>query len=297
VSALAWPFGITAQEAPPLPCLAIEGNGGLFSTYAAYLTNPAPAGEIFGLPKVSYTYVNLGHSRDINSFGITETLWNRLEFGYAYNRMDVGDLPEDLLGAGFAIDDDAVGLHNFNARLALLKEGEFDLPWLPAVTLGVHYKYNDTIDDINDDLKVPAVPQGVLRSIGIEDDDGVDFTLYATKLVPDLPRPLLFSLGLRCTEAAHIGLFGFTDDYNLMVEGSIFAFVTDSLLMGAEYRMKPDEYDEIPGLVEGEDDWWTICACYIVNEHMTISAGYGHFGDVLNHEANGSWAVRVNWEF
>ncbi len=281
------PAVVIAQDSPPpLPAIGIEGYGGLFGTYTAYLVNSAKEDAIFGMPSVAYTYVNLGQGRHINSFALTETLWDRVELGYAYNLMDLGDLPQ---AAGFS--DDTVGLHNFNTRFALIKEGDFDLPWMPAITAGIHYKYNDTIDDINSDLG------GALRGIGIADNDGVDFTLYGTKLITALPRPVLIDLGIRATEAAHIGLLGFTDDYEVMLEGNLFVFATDKFLVGGEYRMKPNEYNRIPGLIEAEDDWWTLCVCYIVNDNMTISGGYGHFGDVLNHEANGAWALRVKWEF
>ena len=46
-----------------------------------------------------------------------------------------------------------------------------------------------------------------------------------------------------------------------------------------------------------EDDWWTIDAAYVVNKHLTVAAGYGHFGDVLNHEANNAWGLTVKYEF
>jgi hypothetical protein len=259
----------------------------VFSTYSAYLVNPAREGAIFGYPSVAYTYVFLGHGRHLNTFAITETLWDRVELGFAYNLLDIGDLPQAV---GVPIDD-SVDLYNFNARLALLKEGDFEMPWLPALTFGVHYKYNDTINDIDRDLG------GALRNIGIADNDGVDFTLYATKLFTQLPRPVLVDFGLRATEAAHLGLLGFTKGYEIMAEGNVMVFVTDKWLVGAEYRMKPNEYRRIPGLVEGENDWWTICMGYCVNDHMSVSAGYGHFGDVLNHEANGSWGIRIKWEF
>jgi hypothetical protein len=31
--------------------------------------------------------------------------------------------------------------------------------------------------------------------------------------------------------------------------------------------------------------------------HVTIAAGYGHFGTVLNHEANGVWGITTKYEF
>ena len=46
-----------------------------------------------------------------------------------------------------------------------------------------------------------------------------------------------------------------------------------------------------------EDDWWTIDAAYVVNKHLTLAVGYGHFGAVLNHESNGVWGITTKWEF
>lgn len=282
----------TETSAPPLPLHSVEGTGGVFSTHSAYLVNPAGEGEILGLPSVGVLHVHMGQGKHIETFTITETLWDRFELGYAFNYTDLGDLPQDIeRDTGIEIADQFVGLHNFNARLLLVKDGDFDQKWLPALTVGVHYKYNDTIADIDEDLA------GTLRSIGIRHDDGWDFTLYATKMITDLPRPILLNAGLRSTEAAHIGLLGFTDDRELVGEGSICVFATDRLILAAEYRQKPDEYDEVPGLIGAEDDWWTLCAAYIVNDRITMGAGYGHFGQVLNHEANSAWGVKVKVEF
>jgi hypothetical protein len=50
-------------------------------------------------------------------------------------------------------------------------------------------------------------------------------------------------------------------------------------------------------LVRKEGDWWTIDAAYVVNKHLTLAAGYGHFGSVLNHEADGVWGITTKWEF
>jgi hypothetical protein len=33
-----------------------------------------------------------------------------------------------------------------------------------------------------------------------------------------------------------------------------------------------------------------------VNRHLTLAAGYGHFGEVLNHQADGAWGLTVKWE-
>jgi len=294
--ALTAAWGARAEEQqktpPPLPFHSVEGMGGAFATSSAYLVNPAKEGEVFGLPSVGGMYVHLGNGRQLLALTVTETLWNRVELGYGWDNFDMGDLPQDIERAtAVRIGNRSVDLHNFNARLSLTKDGDFDQAWMPAITVGAHYKYNDTIEDIDDDLG------GTLTGIGIEDDDGFDFTLSATKMITALPRPVIVSATLRSTEGAHIGLLGFTGERELVVEGSICALVTDRLILAAEYRQKPDEYDEIPGLVGGEDDWWTLCAGYIVNDHMTIAGGYANFGTVLNHEADSSWGVALKYEF
>ena len=277
---------------PPLPLHAVEGVGGSFAVHSAYLVNPPKKGDIFGLPSVGGILVHLGQGRNLDAFTITENLWGRLELGYGWNHFEMGDLPQDIQNAtGIKIGEDSVDLHNFNARLLLLKEGAFGQSWLPALTFGTHYKYNATIDRIDDDLG------GTLRKIGIKDNDGFDFTLYASKMITALPRPVILSAGLRSTEAAHIGLLGFTGDRKIVGEGSVCVLATDRLILAAEYRQKPNEYKSIPGLVEREDGWWTLCAAYVLSKRATIAAGYAHFGHVLNHKANGAWGVAFKYEF
>ena len=74
-------------------------------------------------------------------------------------------------------------------------------------------------------------------------------------------------------------------------------FVTSNFALAAEYKQQPTDYQPIGRLVRVEDDWWTIDAAYVVNKHLTLAVGYGHFGAVLNHESNGVWGITTKWEF
>jgi hypothetical protein len=74
-------------------------------------------------------------------------------------------------------------------------------------------------------------------------------------------------------------------------------FLTSNFALAAEYRQKPDEYRPIGSLVKAEADWLTFDAAYVINNHLTVAAGYGHFGDVLNHTANGVWGITNKFEF
>jgi len=286
------PAASPSEKGDPLPLHQIEGSGGIFSTLSAYIVNPPRNGEWLGRPSVGFAYVNLGNDRDLESLTITESPLPRLELGYGWNRLGLGDLPLALNNAlGGYNGPNSVQLHNFNARYQLVKENEFEQKWLPALTAGVHYKYNDDISDVNN------AAGGALTAHGISYDNAADFTLYASKLFTQLPRPVLVEAGGRATRAVWDGLGGFTSGYNFVFEGNVVVFVTDKILLAAEYKQQPDSYAPIGNLVRAESDWWTLDAAYVVNKHLTLAVGYGHFGNVLNHQADGVWGITTKWEF
>jgi hypothetical protein len=282
----------TAEKPAPLPLHQIEGNGGVFSTLSAYIVNPPRDGEPVGRPATGFSFVDLGHGQELEALTLTESPWKRLELGFGWENFDLGDLPLAIQNAtGVSISRQEVQLYNANARLQLLTEGEFDQKWLPALTAGVHYKYNDGISSINNDLG------GALAAHGITGRDGVDFTLYASKLLTQLPRPVLVDLGGRATKGVWNGLGGFSENYSFLFEGNVVVFVTSKFALAAEFRQEPNDYRPIGNLVKAEGNWATLDAAYVVNKHLTLAVGYGHFGNVLNHEANRVWGVTTKWEF
>jgi hypothetical protein len=281
---------VTAEKPPPLPLHQIEGNGGIFSTLSAYLVNPPRNGEPIGRPAVGFAYVNLGHGQNLEALTLTETPWKRLELGFGYENLELGDLPTAIAAQGGPSINSSVTLYNINARLQLLKEGEFGQKWLPALTAGVHYKNNQGIGDINNQL------QGGLNFI-VKHTNGEDFTLYASKLLTFLPRPVLLEAGGRATKGVWNGLAGFTDTYSFLFEGNVVVFVTDRLALAAEYKQMPNNYTSPTPLIRVSGDWWTLDAAYVVSSHFTVAAGYGHFGGVLNHDANGVWGITTKYEF
>ena len=280
-----------AEKPPPLPLHQIEGNGGIFSTLSAYLVNPPRDGEPVGRPAAGFSFVDLGYGRQLYSLTATETPWKRLELGFGYEYLNLGDLPTQIKAQGGPTIDDNLALYNANARLQLVKDGEFDQKWLPAITAGVHYKYNDGMIDINNQM------HGTLTAIGLSNHDGLDYTLYATKLFTFLPRPVVVSVGGRATESVETGLLGFTDEYSFVFESNVAVLLTSRVVLAAEYKQMPSNFTPIPGTIGTPDDWWTLAASYIVNSHMTVAVGYGHFGTVGNHTANAVWGIATKYEF
>jgi hypothetical protein len=265
---------------PPLPCHTVEGNSGVFITSTAYLVNPPEGDAVLGLPSVSASFAAIG----------------KIELGYAMERIGLGDWPADVKAAtGIHIDNHAF-VHNFNTRLMIVEEGSQDHAWIPAVTLGAHFKWNDGRDDINKQMG------GLCDTLGVDHDSGVEFTAVATKTISDwLPRPLIISAGLRNGDAVHTGLCGFAGERRTTFEGSLIYFLSDKLLLASEYRQKPDFCHQFSAggkhLIKAENDWWDVCLGYVVNDHLTIAGGYADFGNVLNHREDNVWAIQFKYEF
>ncbi len=283
------PAAESKVSSPPLPLHSIEGVGGVGLTEMAYLLNPSENGKWFGFPTFSATGIVAGH-KSVGVFTVSETFFKRLELSYSLHLVGLGDFDKDVKDVtGAEITNNSVQMHNVNARLLLIEESG----WFPAVTAGVHYKNNTSIRSIDRDLG-----GALFSSLGVADNDGVDYTLTATKLFKDvLPRPFFVSGTIRNTSAAQIGWLGFTDQRDTVFEGNAGVFVTDKLIVAAEYRQKPDQLQQVSGVLGKEDDWWTLAASYIVNDHTNISAAYGHLGSVVNHDEPAALWLQVKFEF
>ena len=250
----------TAHAGPPLPLHTIEGNSGVFITSTVYMANPPAEGEIFGKPSFS-TSIVLGREKDLGSFAVTENLWGRLEIGYAYERFGLGDWPSDVKTAAGASVGDYLGLHNLNLRATVVTEGCGGCSWMPAITLGTHFKWSDDQTKLDQDLG------GLLDTLGSDHSRGVEFTAVATKTITGLlPRPVIISAGLRNGDAIHTGLFGFAGERETTFEGSVIAFLTDKL-------------------------------AYVINDHATVSGGYANLGNLANHREDNAWAIQLKYEF
>lgn len=278
-----------AKKGPPLPIHTIEGTGGAAITQMAYLVNPGPEGTAIGLPSLSYTFLKAGE-KSVHSYALSQTFFRRIEFSYAANRVDLGDFDDDVRTAtGLETGRDDVYLHHLNLRGLLVEEKG----WVPAVTGGVHFKINQGIKSIDHNLG------GTLRGLGYERSSGVDFTLVATKMFPDLAfgRPVITSLGLRWTQAAQIGWLGFGNDWATNIEANVACLVTDWLALVYEYRQKESPYSRLQNLVDREEDWHAIDVVWIINEHATLAAVWADLGNLANGVEDCTWGVQFKYEF
>jgi hypothetical protein len=236
----------------------IEGSaGGGLASWAVIAGNDTRNG-VGG--EVSATYLQLP-DYSFRAYGGALGLFDRAEISYAHQQFDTGATGAKLgLGKGFVFDEDVIG-----AKLRLIGDAVYDQDsWLPQIAAGVQYKHND---------------QGaIIHAIGGKDDSGVDYYLAATKILLD--QSLVLDATVRATRANQTGILGFGGDrnnaYRAQFEGSAGYLVTKQLLVGAEYRTKPNNL----GFAK-ESDWGDVFAAYAVNEHLSITAAYADLGDIV----------------
>ena len=261
----------------------------------AYFSNSRNKVGDLGLPTVGFSYLNMG-SKNLYSLTITQTFFERIELGFAYNVFDVGSLHSDIRKLGLDMGPRQINLFHFNIRYMLIKEDSFGLP-LPAITAGVHLKYNADIASVNNHLG------GLLKNIGYDNDFGVDYTLTASKTIvePLFNRPLILTGGLRFTKAAQLGLLGFGEDCHLFFEGSVCYMPLDNLVLAYEFRMKESPYNQLKAggntIIGKEDNWHGLSASWIINDHLTVSGFYGILGTIANTTEDHSFAIQVKYEF
>ena len=283
------------EAGPPLPLHSIEGTSGVHITSTAYLANPPEEGKVFGKPSFSISSI-FGREKNLQSFAVTENILGKFEIGYAYERLGLGDWPDNVKSATGLRVGQHLGLHNFNLRAMVVPEGGLDCSWMPAITLGTHFKWSEGQTKLDDDLG------GLLDTLGSDRSSGVEFTAIASKTITDLfPRPIIISGGIRNGDAIHTGFFGFAGNRETTFEGSLLVLLTDRLIFAAEYRQKPDLMNQVTAggqhLVKAENDWMSLYLAYVINDNLTISGGYANLGNVADSRENSVFGIQLKYEF
>ena len=289
------------EKGPPLPLHAFDGGGGLLITPVALLVNPSERlWGVAGLPSASFTVAKPG-AKDAEALNVTETFFKRVELGYSGSRFGTYPLNNAVFKeTGIHLTRDDVYLNDFTTRVAILNDGDFGIPYIPAITAGANFKWNSGIGTINHELG------DALSTIGYRKDHGIDYTVTASKIVKGaftLNRPLLLSTGVRFSQDQWLGYVGFSDKWAASVEANAAYSITDWLWLAAEYRQNPNHYGS--GITVGGEklvrtsvlDWWDVGVAFVLNKHATLTVGYGNFGDVLNSDARGGWATQLKYEF
>ena len=196
----------------------------------------------------------------MQSGGAAVGIRNRVELSYARQSFDMGEHAAALgLRPGFRFDQDIVG-----AKVRVAGDMMFDQDTLmPQIAVGAQYKASRDADTV--------------RAMGADSADGVDVYATATKVFLD--KSLLLSASLRGTRANQLGLLGFGSaggggGYGAQFEGSAVYMLRRDLVVGADYRTKPDN------LNNGEGDAAAAYVAWFPNKSLSLSAAAVDMGEI-----------------
>jgi DUF3034 family protein len=236
--------------------MEVEGSAGGGAVPWALIAGLGTDAQIGG--SAFCTQANV-QSFELRSCGLAVGFYDRVEVSYAQQKFD---LDEIIPGESIAVD--VIG-----AKVKLLGDAVYDQDrWYPQLSLGLQYKKNKDFDF------VPAL-------LGAQDDADVDVYLAATKVYLSGPfsRTWLVNATLRATRGNQFGILGFggdrKDSRSLNAEFSAAMFVTDWVVVGAEYRQKPDNL----GAFE-EQDYWDVFAAYFPTKHFSVTAAWADLGRI-----------------
>lgn len=176
---------VPALAGPPFT--NIEGVGGVALNPLAFVANAISCeggglggSDYVSKPNIGYWHIGLGDaSIKWDTFGANISLFERIELGYgneSVNIEDVGDVDKD----------------NLSIKVNLVKEEDFGISFMPAISVGAIHKYTD--------LSVTG------------DNSDADYYAVVSKHFMALPTPIVLSAGVVSTKGYVRGVLGFGDD-------------------------------------------------------------------------------------
>lgn len=251
----------------------VEGSSGGGLASWSLIAGNATRDGIGGSAHV--TLVELPDYR-LDSQGIALGLFDRVELSYARQNLNTKDIGTALgLGYGYRLNQDV-----FGAKLRLAGDAVYGSPLMPQITVGVQHKRN---------LDGP-----VTAAVGAAKSNGTDVYISATKLF--LSHSILANATIRHTKANQGGLLGFGGDknsnYSLEFEGSLAYQISRKLVVGGEYRTKPDNLS-----IAREDDWYDLFTAYAINRNLTVAAAYVDLGSIAtaDNQRGGFLSLRASF--
>ena len=150
--------------------------------------------------------------------------------------------------------------------------------WMPQIAVGLEYKSVD-----------PGSLGSVLNFLGTK-TSGTDLYVSATKLF--LAQSLLVNGTLRYTNANQNGLLGFgagatgRDRPSLVPEVSVAYLLNKHVAIGAEYRAKPNNLEDVgrgAGLGDAlaEDAWKDLFVAWAPNKNASVTLAYVDLGRIV----------------
>ena len=207
---------------------------------------------------------------DFSAAGFSVGFSDRLEISYARHQLDISEL---------GLPDDKLAQDSIGVKVRLANNLIYDT-W-PQISAGIQYKRNTDFD----------IPEAV----GAVDDSGTDFYLSASKLWLSgvAGYPFLLNATARLTKANQLGLLGYggtrNDDEEWMAEVSAGFLLSRDIVIGAEYRQKPNNL----ALAVDEEDWSDIFIAWFPSKNLSITAAWADLGTIVLPDQQSGFYISI----
>lgn len=229
------------------------GGGGLvpWALIAGYGTRDQVGGSVFA------TRLDTDDFR-LDAYGVAVGFFDRIELSAAKQHLDAGSLVPGL----------TLRMETAGAKVRVFGDALYDQdsPW-PQVSIGLQHKRNTEM----------AIP----RAVGARRGSDTDLYASAAKiwLAGLAGRNVFANATLRATRANQFGLLGFGGDRkasrSLQPEISAGVMLTDTLVLGAEYRGKPDNLSAFK-----EQDASDVFLAWFPHRHAAVTLAWVKLGSV-----------------
>lgn len=237
----------------------IEGAGGGGLTPWATITGTGSDDQVGGSAYSAVVRIRNGHQ--LRAVGAAVGLHNRLEL--SLSRWSL--LLSDQVLPGKSLEMSTLG-----AKVRLMGDAVYDQDsWWPQVSMGAQYKQTDDT--------------ALLRALGARASSDMDVYVSATKvwLGALAGRNVLATATLRSTRANQFGLLGFGGPghagRSVVVESSVGVMLRDNLVLGAEWRGRPDNLTA-PGFAE--DPAKDLFVAWFLSRHVNLTAAWLDLGNI-----------------
>ena len=210
---------------------------------------------------VNATHVRTQGGYQLDTGGVAVGIHNRVELSMAQWSFRFSD----------TVPGQGVILNMASVKVRLVGDAVYDQDsWLPQISVGGQYKVNQ-----ND--------QVVPKLLGASRGQDTDWYLAATKVWLNAlwGCNLALDVTLRETRANQFGILGFGGDLNdrrqLEPEVSAGLFVRDDLVLGGEWRDKPNNLSAFR-----EDAAWDGFVAWFATSHFSLTAAWLNLGNIAN---------------
>jgi Protein of unknown function (DUF3034) len=246
----------------------IEGAGGGGLTPWATITGTGSADQTGGSAYATVVHTRNGHQ--LRASGAAMGIRNRLELSLSRWSLKLSD--EVLPGK-------SLEMSTLGVKVRLVGDAIYDQDsWWPQISVGAQYKQADDTT--------------LLQVLGARAASDIDVHVSATKvwLGALVGRNVLANATLRSTRANQFGLLGFGGPghggRSLVLEASLGVMVRDDLVLGAEWRDRPDNLTA-PGFAE--EPARDLFLAWFPSRHFSLTAAWVNLGNIATTRQQRGW--------